>query len=165
MRTDNREEISTVEKVRIEAFIFEEARLLDERAYDQWVALFDDNGIYWVPSGKAGDAETAVALIYDSTARLKERLIRMRAPTFWAQTPPTETTRVIGNMVISQAADGGIVVRYNFVMTMLRRGVSSLLSGRVEMSLRRRDEGFALLQKVVRLQERDQPFDNLTFLL
>lgn len=165
MHTGTAAEISLAERARIEAFVFEEARLLDDRAYDQWVGLFDDDGIYWVPSGKAGDADTAVALIYDNAARLKERLIRMNAPTFWAQSPPTETTRVIGNMVISSADHGCTAVQYKFVVTALRRGVSTLFSGKVEMLLRQQNESFAVKRKVVRLQERDQPFDNLTFLI
>ena len=30
-------------------FVVREARLLDERAYDAWNALFTDDAFYWIP--------------------------------------------------------------------------------------------------------------------
>src|SRR5689334_25419037 len=32
-----------------EEILFEEAQLLDERRYDEWLALLTDDAIYWVP--------------------------------------------------------------------------------------------------------------------
>jgi 3-phenylpropionate/cinnamic acid dioxygenase small subunit len=165
MQADIAETITMAKRRDIEAFVFKEARLLDERAYERWVELFAEDGIYWVPSGKPGDADKSVALIYDTVSRLKERLIRMKAPSFWAQTPPTETNRLIGNIVISDGADGAISVHYKFIMTTLRRGISALLSGSVEMRLNQRNDDYVLTKKLVRLQQRDLPFANLTFLL
>ncbi len=33
----------------IEAFLVHEARLLDERRFEDWLDLFTDDGWYWVP--------------------------------------------------------------------------------------------------------------------
>lgn len=33
----------------VEQFLFREASLLDERAFDGWLALWAENGRYWVP--------------------------------------------------------------------------------------------------------------------
>lgn len=38
-----------------EAFLFREARLLDERRLDDWLALFTDDSRYWIPSGAGAD--------------------------------------------------------------------------------------------------------------
>lgn len=149
----------------IEAFLFEEARLLDERRYDDWVALFDEDATYWVPSGHDGGADQSVALIYDNVPRLRERLIRLKAPTFWAQQPPTQTTRLIGNVTARTGADRAIEVESRFIMTLLRRNQSSLLSGVARHQLKLRDGRYSIHGKVVELQQRDQPFDNLTFLI
>ena len=35
----------------VEQFIFREARLQDEHAYEEWEALWTDDGVYWVPYG------------------------------------------------------------------------------------------------------------------
>ena len=34
---------------RMAAFVVHEARLIDEGRYDEWLALFADDGRYWVP--------------------------------------------------------------------------------------------------------------------
>jgi 3-phenylpropionate/cinnamic acid dioxygenase small subunit len=155
----------TIDLPSIEAFLFEEARLLDERRYDEWVALFDEEATYWVPSGHDGEAAQSVALIYDNVPRLRERLIRLKAPTFWAQQPPTQTTRLIGNVTARPGTDRAIEVESRFIMTLLRRNQSSLLSGVARHQLKLRDGRYTIHGKVVELQQRDQPFDNLTFLI
>ena len=39
-------------------FVYREARLQDEHAYDAWEALWTDDGVYWVPAnGDGGDPE------------------------------------------------------------------------------------------------------------
>src|SRR5258708_38576544 len=40
---------------RCEQFVLHEARLLDEAKFDDWLALFTDDGWYWVP-GEPGQA-------------------------------------------------------------------------------------------------------------
>ena len=35
-------------------FLFEEAGLLDERQFDQWLALYSDDAIYWAPANPPG---------------------------------------------------------------------------------------------------------------
>ena len=35
---------------RVEQFLFQEARLLDERLFEEWLALFSDDGVYWIPA-------------------------------------------------------------------------------------------------------------------
>ena len=34
----------------VQAFLTREAELLDERRFEEWVKLFDNDGIYWVLS-------------------------------------------------------------------------------------------------------------------
>jgi 3-phenylpropionate/cinnamic acid dioxygenase small subunit len=34
-------------------FIYREARLMDEHRYDEWLALWTDDAVYWVPSNNA----------------------------------------------------------------------------------------------------------------
>jgi benzoate/toluate 1,2-dioxygenase beta subunit len=33
----------------IEVFLYREARLIDEHRYDEWLSLWTDDGVYWVP--------------------------------------------------------------------------------------------------------------------
>ena len=49
-------------KQQIEEFLYTEARLLDQRDYEQWVTLFADDATYWVPAGDEVDPNESVAL-------------------------------------------------------------------------------------------------------
>ncbi|MGK2941656.1 MAG: aromatic-ring-hydroxylating dioxygenase subunit beta [Immundisolibacter sp.] len=151
----------------VEHFLYEEAKLLDERRYEDWVQLFTEDGVYWVPSGHDGPAGHSVALIYDTTPRLRERLTRMGSRAFWAQQPPTHTTRLVGNVLVQPGAEHAdeIEVECRFILALLRRHRQALLSGVARYRLQPYDGSFRICQKVVTLQERDESFDNLTFLL
>ncbi len=34
---------------RVSQFLYHEARLLDERRWEEWAGLFTEDGIYWAP--------------------------------------------------------------------------------------------------------------------
>lgn len=159
--------VAALDQAAVERFLYQEARLLDERRYDDWVALFTEDGVYWVPSGHDGPPQSSVALIYDNTPRLRERLTRMGSRAFWAQQPPTHTTRLIGNVLVQPGAERAdeIDVECRFILALLRRHRQALLSGVARYRLRTAADGYRIREKVVTLQERDEAFDNLTFLI
>ncbi|MEA2640755.1 MAG: hypothetical protein QOF51_2149, partial [Chloroflexota bacterium] len=35
----------------VEQFLYREALLMDSRRYDEWLALFTTDALYWVPNG------------------------------------------------------------------------------------------------------------------
>ena len=37
----------------VTAFVYKEARLQDEHAYEAWESLWTDDGVYWVPANGA----------------------------------------------------------------------------------------------------------------
>ena len=41
--------MSNITRQELIDFVVHEARLLDAKRYDEWNALFADDGIYWVP--------------------------------------------------------------------------------------------------------------------
>ena len=58
---------------RIENFLYREARLMDENAYEEWLSLWAaENVCYWVP-GSADEVDPAeqISIIYDNRQRLK----------------------------------------------------------------------------------------------
>jgi len=47
-------------------FVYHEARLIDEKRFDEWYELFTDDALYWMPLARdqpAGEAHTS--LFYD----------------------------------------------------------------------------------------------------
>lgn len=148
----------------VEAFLYREAKLLDERRYEEWMALFTEDGVYSLPSGLDAGPQRSVMLVHDDRRRLGERLVRMQNPAFWAQQPPTGTTRLIGNVLATPAGEHEIEAECRLLVVTLRRQRQDLLSGSAHYRLRTGEDGLRIREKVVRLLQRDLPFDNLTFL-
>src|SRR5437773_1767250 len=79
----------------IEAFLYREARLIDEHRYDEWLSLWTDEAIYWVPCNEDDtDPERQVSIIYDDRVRLGERVARLQSGAAWAQEPKSRMRRV-----------------------------------------------------------------------
>src|SRR3977135_1617673 len=81
---------------RCEQFVLHEARLLDEAKFDDWLALFTDDGWYWVPSepGQANPHDT-VSLIYDDRRLLETRIRRLASPRMYSQEPRSRCSRIV----------------------------------------------------------------------
>lgn len=152
---------------RIESFLYREARLMDEHAYDEWFSLWDDDDVlYWVPSNRDDiDPSREVSIIYDDRARLEERIARLNTGTAWAQDPPSRLRRLIANIEIEDGEGEEILVHSNFSLTEFRRDEQNIYTGRTTHRLRERDTDFKILYKKVALVENDGFLGNLTFLI
>ena len=67
------------------ATIFREARLLDHGEWDDWVAMYREDAVYWVPAWldeheTTNDPTTQVSLLYHDARRgLEERVARIES--------------------------------------------------------------------------------------
>ena len=60
-------------------FIYAEARMLDEGRYDEWLALWLDDGHYWMPLDyKQDDPHLTTSLLYEDMFMLKLRVRRLK---------------------------------------------------------------------------------------
>ena len=80
------------------AFVHHEARLIDARAFDAWLALFSDDGIYWLPTDEGADPRTSVSLWLDDRRRIEDRIVRFKTGFAYSQSPARRLRRVIGNV-------------------------------------------------------------------
>ena len=149
---------------RVADFLFLEAQLLDERRFDDWLDLYTDDALYWVPANDFdGDPARKVSIYYDDQRRLKERVIRLKSPRFWAQNPPSRTARSVNNVRVSRD-DGDLLVTSTFMLMELRHGVSTSFAGRYRHRLAETAQGLCIRRKETLLIQNDQPFYNLTFI-
>jgi len=97
----------------IQQFLFFEARLLDERRLDEWLALWTSDGRYWVPRVHDQDNPFDHVSLFWEDALLREvRVRRVLHPRNWSQQPPTRGNRLIGNISVEGAdATGHLIVR------------------------------------------------------
>src|ERR1700694_510736 len=83
----------------VEQFLYREARLADEHAYDDWEALWTDDAIYWVPFGSDdSDPSTQMSVIYDNRSRISTRIKQSHTGKRHSQTPPSRLRRLISNV-------------------------------------------------------------------
>ena len=150
----------------VERFIYDEAQLMDEHRYDEWLALWTDDGLYWVPSGRDDvNPKREISLIYDDRVRLQVRIARLKSGFAHAQEPKSRMRRVVANIVIDEVENGELLVQSNFLLAELRRGKQDLFAGRTMHRLRSHDGSFKLVSKKVLLVNNDEYIDNLTFLI
>lgn len=136
----------------IEAFLVHEARLLDERRYEDWLALFTEDGWYWVPleEGQADPKET-VSLMYDDRRLLETRVRRLAQGKLHIQEPKSRTSRIVTNVSIDSRDDEGATVRSKFIVTEYRRGAQLTYAGTYFHRLARQDGQFRIAWKRVEI--------------
>jgi benzoate/toluate 1,2-dioxygenase subunit beta len=152
---------------RIEAFVYREARLADENRYDEWLALWLEDAVYWVPANKDDyDARRHVSIIYDGWERLQDRVDRLKSGAAWSQEPRSRMRRIVSNVEVEEVrGDGVIVVRSNFVLGELRRSLQMVYFAAQVHHLRPVGDGLKMALKKVMLINNDEPLHNLSFLI
>ena len=148
-------------------FIEGEAELLDEQRFDEWLELFADDGLYWVPARPDQESPlTHVSLFYDDKPTLRIRVERLKHPKIHSQTPRSKTVRVLSNFRLLPGADGAgeHCVSSKFVMLEDRPGAERrLFGGRYTHRIRAENGGaLRIVSKRVDLTNCDQFFSSLT---
>jgi benzoate/toluate 1,2-dioxygenase subunit beta len=155
-----------IDRQRVEQFLFYEARLMDEHRYDEWLALWREPALYWVPSNRDEvDPKREISLIYDDWVRLQLRIARLKSGFAHAQEPRSRMRRLLSNIEVEAAAGEEIVTHSNFILAELRRGKQDLFAGRTTHRLYPHEGSFKMASKKVLLVNNDEPIDNLTFLI
>lgn len=155
-----------VDRHQIESFLYYEARLMDENRYDEWLSLWTEDALYWVPSNRDDvDPKRELSIIYVDRKGLEERIEQMISGERWAQEPRSRMRRLISNIELEEGSDGLVTVYSNFNLTELRRGRQEAITGRTMHKLRPDGEGFKITQKKVMLVANDDFLHNVTYLL
>lgn len=155
-----------VDRQQIENFLYREARLMDEHAYDAWLALWADDALYWIPSNDDDiDPRRHVSIVYEDKKHLEDRIIRLKSGAAYAQDPKSRLSRVISNVEITEEANGEVTVYATFNLTALRRSRMDTFAGRTIHKLRPEGDSFKITYKKVLLINNDEVINNLTFLV
>ena len=145
-----------------EEFLIHEAALLDARRFRDWMALFAEDGTYWVPAAPNQESPfDQASLFYDDRELMKTRVERLEHPRIHVQTPPSRTAHVVGNVIVEQAdeAKGEYVIGSTVIMVEHRDDTQRIFAGRQHHRLRRNGDGFRIVQKRVDLINCDGAFE------
>ena len=150
----------------IEQFLYREARLMDEGKYREWLSLWTDDAIYWVPcSDDDTDPRRDVSLIYDNRERLVQRVDRLLSGTVLALDPKPLMRRVVSNIEIEAAAGNDLTVASNFILAHARWDTQQIWAGRSLHRLRRDGATFKIVFKKVMLVNAEQEIPLLQFIV
>jgi benzoate/toluate 1,2-dioxygenase subunit beta len=157
---------SPVTRGEVEDLLFAEAELLDGRRFEEWLELFTDDAVYWVPARHdETDPARQVSLIYDDRIRMGERVWRLTHGPAHAQIPPSSTSRLVGNLRLVAAEADAFVARSNFAIVEERKDVQRTFAGAYEHRFRRHGLGWRIAQKKATLVNSDAAIFNLTFMI
>lgn len=98
-------------------FVYHEARLIDEKRFDEWYELFTEDAWYWIPlvPGQQ-DAVVHTSLMYEDKLLLKLRIERLRHPRSHSQRPESRCLHVLQRPEVERADTdkGEYIVRTPF---------------------------------------------------
>ena len=139
----------------VSELLYREAALLDERRWDDWLALFTEDCEYWIPAWKnehelTCDPSREVSLIYfNRRARLEERVSRIRSGQSAASMPLPRTQHVVTNVVVADVAADAVAVRANWQVHAYRHQATETLYGSYEYRLARSGDGWRIRRKKI----------------
>ena len=102
------------------ALLYREARYLDDRDWDNWLAMYDEQCTFWMPAWDDNgelteDPQSEISLIwYGRRAGLEDRVFRIRTERSSATIPDTRTSHNITNIEVMERSEGTIKLRFNW---------------------------------------------------
>lgn len=150
----------------IEQLLFREARLMDEHRYEEWLSLWTNDAVYWVPCGHEDtDPLRQVSIIYDNRTKLGDRVSRLQSGSVMAQDPKPRLRRVVSNVEIESAGGAETTVGSNFILVQARNNQQLIWCGRSIHKLRAESGGLKIAHKKVLLVNSEQEMPVLQFLI
>jgi benzoate/toluate 1,2-dioxygenase beta subunit len=146
----------------IEEFLYREASYLDRKLYTEWLDLFTEDGLYWVPAAPdQKDPDDHVSIYFEDRLLRQMRVNRLRHPQAFSLESPVRASRMVGNVLIESfdAATGVCRVRSTFHMLELQYGEQHLYGGFYLHDLVASDSGYKIKMKRVDLINCDSPLD------
>jgi len=101
-------------------FVVREARLLDDKRYAEWLDLWTDDGIYWVPlAPEQTDGVHHNSHLYEDKLLRTLRVERLKSARAYSQQPPSRALHVLQRPTVeaSDAATQSFVLRTSFHYT------------------------------------------------
>jgi len=162
--------VSEAERSAVTEFLYIEARLADEARYAEWLALWTDDAVYWVPAttDPEADPEKHLSHIYDNRTRLDTRIKLLQTGHRYSQEPPSLMRRLISNVEVERVENGEFVAASNFILAELSVQAKHEMHwwvGRTTHRLRLVDGALKMSQKKVVLVNAAEPLPNLSFLI
>jgi 3-phenylpropionate/cinnamic acid dioxygenase small subunit len=158
----------------VEQFLYREARLLDERRFQEWLELFTDDVRYWMTGRstryprsskaitvldperrQAAEIEDELAILDETKATLGGRIARLDTGMAWGEDPPSRTRHLLTNIEVDRGDTLSEVTVYsNFLVYRTRAETEQdLYVGARHDVLRRVDGGWKIARRKLILDQ------------
>jgi 3-phenylpropionate/cinnamic acid dioxygenase small subunit len=144
----------------IEQFLYRQSEMLDNKLWQDYIDLFADDGVYWMPVvPEQTEWEGSPSIFAEDKYMMEVRMGRVSHPTAWSQAPMWGTSHVIGNVVIESQSEAGWVVRSRFHMMELRRDTVRHFGGTYRHTLIREHGQLKIKLQRVDMFNAQAPYD------
>jgi 3-phenylpropionate/cinnamic acid dioxygenase small subunit len=166
-------------KAEIEEFLYREAELLDERRYEEWLALVAEDVRYWMPmrrNVKIGEhereftrADHDINWFDEGKDTLEQRVKQILTGMHWAEEPVSRISHMVSNVQLleatpSLAEPAEVTTKCRFLIYRNRvETETDILVGKREDRLRRVDDGWQITRRKIILDQNVLMTKNLTF--
>lgn len=147
----------------VEQFLFTESRLLDDRRLNDWLALWDEDGRYWVPRfHNQASPFDQISLFWEDGMLRETRVRRVEHARNWSQQPKTRASHLVGNITIEGVDQAGHLIVRSALQYTEWRNEQRHLAGTVHHKLKAtEDGGWQIRLKRVDLVNCDSVFANI----
>ncbi|MBL3705735.1 phenylpropionate dioxygenase [Sulfitobacter sp. BDSS02] len=157
----------TITKDDLIDFVYDEVRMLDEGRYDDWLNLWTEDGIYWMPlDWKQKDEINETSLMYEDQFMLRLRVERLTGARTFSQKPKSRCHHVIQRPYVDKIDnDAGaflVTTQMHYVETRLDDQFLLALTAQHELVLK--DDALKIARKRVDILNCDAAFGNIQLL-
>lgn len=148
-------------------FVHDEARMLDEGRYDEWLDLFTPDGVYWMPLDyQQTDPKLVTSLLHEDWFMLKLRVERLKGARTFSQKPKSRCHHVLSRPFVDvmDAGTNRYVVTTPMHYVETRLDDQQLLAVYVRHELTEADGRLRIRLKRVDLLNCDAAFGNIQLL-
>jgi 3-phenylpropionate/cinnamic acid dioxygenase small subunit len=149
-------------------FVIREARLLDEKRFDEWYELFTDDAYYWVPLAPGQtDPLQHTSLAYEDKLLLQLRIERLKRPNAFSQKPASRCHHLLQTPEVEKSDDakGEYLTRTQMIYTETRGDESQRYAATARHSLIKVNEKLKIKLKRVDILNSDAALPSIQLFL
>jgi 3-phenylpropionate/cinnamic acid dioxygenase small subunit len=161
-------------RLEIEDFLWQEADILDDFRYEDWLDLLTDDVSYWMPirrnvpsremEGELTAEGPEMSWYTDDKPTLVKRVAQIRSHVHWADEPYSRISHLVTNIRVlgwNNPNEVRVKCRFFFYRNRHEDETSMLIGKRID-TLRRTDDGWKIARREIYLDESVLLYKNLT---
>ena len=149
----------------IHQLLFQEAKLLDEHKFEDWLNLYSSDCTYWVPLElNQKDPLNTSSIIYDDKTLMEIRIKQYAHARAHARNPLPRTVHAVSNIRVESLMDSRVKVFSNLIVGEYRKEIQRSWFASVEHVLKIQDQTLKINSKRIDLINSESELDGITIL-